>query len=574
MPAALPAWASQLAEPPGWIALVLAAAAAAWYLRQVSPEILFHTVGGLGLGIGVLVTCSTADGSGRLALDDWLSYHVLFTSWAAAGLAVLGLGMLGRNLRLAAETDPDASVHRAGTGSFFGPFRGEKCACPLTTLIFPSRHVQAWVTAIGAAVVGLALVYTGVDPVLPWWSVRAVLAAGVMAGVMAMWLRLGGYVFVSGLLINAAGTVMWMAWGPESAIAAVYVNALCLGIGSCLWTLLRITHPRGVPAMHAGGREWTFAHLAAQVGLATLGVVVVISVVGNVAAVSEILALFDPVTNRLGWLALAAAAVATTVFLWDRSARFPLPALYCAGLVGLGMALGVRELSPREYCWTAGHELAGFVLLLAVLAWMIPRMRPVWQALWIPAKDGRFAPHWFPEIQAAVGCVAVALGVWISIDFAFDGISHPAVGWISGRMAGPLATAALLAAAILVAGLSSGRWRSGWQYAAFALGAALASSQRDADVRRSDDGAGGGIRAGAGPACRERLDHCRSPDAARAGRLSPGAVGARARSGGRVVRVARRNSHGACGSGGGGRRACWASGGRSRGGPGAAVGAV
>ncbi|MFH1924336.1 MAG: hypothetical protein ABIP48_31175, partial [Planctomycetota bacterium] len=454
MPASLPGWAAQLAEPPGWIALGLAAGAAAWYLRQVAPGSLFHAVGGLGLAVGVLITCSTAGAGPRFAHADWLSYHVLFTSWAAVGLAALAVGLLGRNLRLAEQTDPNRR----------GP-------APGSLPVFPSPVVQAWVTGIGTVVVGLALLYAGEDPVLPWWSARAVLAAGVMAGVLAMWLRLGAYVFLSGLLVNVAGTVIWMAWGPWNFAAVLYTNVLCLAVGSCVWTLLRPAHPEGVPGIKLGGRAWPFAHLAVQAGLAVLGVLVVISAVYDVWDIHRVSSLHDPATYQLGWLALAAAAVATTLLLWDRTARFPLKAWYSIGLIAVGMALGVRELSPRVFCWTAGHELAGFVLLTALLTRLLSRMKPAWQALRIPGHDNRFPNDWLPQVQAVVAGLALVLGAWISIDFAFDGINRAGVAWITGRTAGPLSACALLAAGVLIAGQSSGRWRVGWQCGTIALGA-------------------------------------------------------------------------------------------------------
>ncbi|MFH1267196.1 MAG: hypothetical protein ABIK89_15820, partial [Planctomycetota bacterium] len=454
MPASLPGWAAQLAEPPGWIALGLAAGAAAWYLRQVAPRSLFHAVGGLGLALGVLITCSTAGAGPRFAPADWLSYHVLFTSWAAVGLAALAVGLLGRNLRLAEQTDPNRR----------GPALG-------SLPVFPSPVVQAWVTGIGTVVVGLALLYMGKDPVLPWWSARAVLAAGVMAGVLAMWLRRGAYVFISGLLVNVAGTVIWMAWGPWNFAAVLYTNVLCLAVGSCVWTLLRPAHPEGVPGIKLGGRALPFAHLAVQAGLAVLGVLVVISAVFDVRDVHRVPSLHDPATYQLGWLALAAASVATTLLLWDRTARFPLKAWYSIGLIAVGMALGVRELSPRVFCWTAGHELAGFVLLAALLARLLSRMKPAWQALRIPGHDNRFPNDWLPQVQAVVAGLALVLGAWISIDFAFDEISRAGVAWITGRTAGPLSACALLAAGVLIAGQSSGRWRVGWQCGTIALGA-------------------------------------------------------------------------------------------------------
>jgi len=373
MPADLPGWAAQVAEAPGWIAVLLAALAAAWYLRQVSPNNLCHVVGGLGLGVGVLATCSMANWTGPIPSGNWLAYHVLTASWAAVGLVVLAVGLLGRNLRVAGQTDPDREPsHAAGQ------------------LVLPGRLVGHWVTVIGAAAVALALAYCLEDPGRPWWSARAVLAAGVTVCLLAMWLRMPGYVYLSGLLVNVAGTVMWMAWEDRWTVSGlIHANVLCLGVGSCVWSLIRRTHPEGVPALRLGDRRLPFAHLAVQTGLATLGVLVVLSVVQNLWPVDEMWALWRPFTDRLGWLALG---------------------------------------------------------------WLLPRMWPVWQALRIPDAQRREPGCWYPEAQAVVAGVAVVLGVWISIDFAFDGISRQAVYWISGRMAGPLAAAALLVAAILVAG--------------------------------------------------------------------------------------------------------------------------
>ena len=90
-PVYLPQWMAGLAEPAGWLALLLAAAAAAWYLHQTLPGHLPHVLGGLLLGAGVLCACHTV----RL-LDGWLAYQTLVTAWAAAGLILLGIGMCGK----------------------------------------------------------------------------------------------------------------------------------------------------------------------------------------------------------------------------------------------------------------------------------------------------------------------------------------------------------------------------------------------------------------------------------------------------------------------------------------------
>ena len=111
----------------------------------------------------------------------------------AAGLAVLAIGFLGRGLRLAGQVDP--SDPRSGSGG---------------RPAFAHTIVCNWVTWIGAAAVALSLAYFLKDPGRPWWSFRAILAASVTAGLLAAWLRLPGYVYLSGLLVNVAGTVTWM----------------------------------------------------------------------------------------------------------------------------------------------------------------------------------------------------------------------------------------------------------------------------------------------------------------------------------------------------------------------------
>ena len=405
------------------------------------------------LGLGVLVTCYSAHFNAPPAGNDWLSYHVLTTSWAAAGLLVLAVGMLGRNLRLAEQ-----NLRLAGQADPDDP--GPAAAAELA---FPGLHVQAWVTLIGGLALGLALVWCHEDPHGPWWSARAVLAAGLAAGLLAMWRRLPGYVYLAGLLVNVAGTVIWLAWGPSTLAGLVCTNVICLAIASAIWTLVAPLHSAGVPAPILLGRRLPFAHLALQAGAALACSLVMAMVLWDLSAVEH------PGSGSLGWIALAAIAGAAGLCLWDRTAQFVLTAIYLAGLAAVGMALDVRALEPETLCWTAGHELAGFVLLAAAAGWLLGQMRPVWRALAIPPSHRREAVHWFPRLQAIVAGVAVGLGVWISIDFHFDAIARPGLGWLPGRMAGPLAAGALLVAAILTAGRSAGRWRTGWQLTTFGL---------------------------------------------------------------------------------------------------------
>ena len=118
-PQGLPLWMRDFSDPPGWLGLLLCAAAAAWYLYQTRAGSLLHVLGGVALGAGVLIAC-TASGTNIGRHSDWLEYHLLFTSWAAAAIVVLGAAFAGKELRSACQ-------ERSKTG----------IADPRSDLVFP-----------------------------------------------------------------------------------------------------------------------------------------------------------------------------------------------------------------------------------------------------------------------------------------------------------------------------------------------------------------------------------------------------------------------------------------------------
>jgi len=448
VPAMLPDWAVQVGQAQGWIAVVLTAAAAAWYLRQVAPGELFHVVGCLGVGLGVLLACTAPTWTLDGLPDTWLEYHVLMTSWAVVGLVALALGILGRNLRIAGQLDPERADDRAGH-------------------VLPAGLVEGWVMVIAAVTVAVAVLHCVHDPWSPWWSAGAVLAAGAMAGTLAVWRERPGYVYLSGLSANVAGTVVWIAWGPSTPAGFIHTNALCLGAASCAWSLVGALARRGVPVLTAGDRRWPFPSLAAGAALMLLSIVAVVSVVQNLYGTAH------AAPDRLAWLALALGAAAATAGCWDRSVRLPLQGLYGAGLIALAMALDVPGLLPRAYCHAAAPLLGAFVLVAAVSARVLARTAPVWQALQVPLDKDRWSTAWFFQAQAVVGGVAGLLGAWIALDFAFDAIA-PWIAWPgSARWAGPLASALLASAAVLMASDASPRWRAAWQHATIGLATLL-----------------------------------------------------------------------------------------------------
>ncbi len=238
-PTHLPAWLARMADVPGWLALLLSAAAVAWYLGRVSCGKLTHVIGGLVAGIGVLAACHA--GRDDSAVDRWLAYHTLTTAWAAGALAVLAIAWLGRRY-----------AERGWRWPFI-PLRSGEVPMELPAEAGAvNAMVQGWVTAVGGAAFALAVMHAADDRAGAWWSIWAVLSISFTAALLALWLRLPAYVFISGLLLNAAGVVGWLAWGPTTLSALLQVNVLCLAAGSVAWSLLAAAHRDGVPHWGVG----------------------------------------------------------------------------------------------------------------------------------------------------------------------------------------------------------------------------------------------------------------------------------------------------------------------------------
>ncbi len=436
----LPEAMAGLAEWPGWLGLALSAAAAAWYLGRAWPQGMAHVVAGLGLGAGVLLACGAAGVDAPGGPATWLEFHLLLAAWSAAGLVVLGAGMAGRR-----------------------------------SPMFPAETVRGWVTLIGVVVVYLVLAKAVQTTAGFGWSARALLAVSVAYGLVALWLSRPGYVFASGLLLNAVGVVGWLASGGHDLFSLLSVNAACLAAGAIAWTVLDLFLPGGVPHANLAGRKIPFAHLATRAALGLETVVAGLALADASFGDSAYLA------TRLDWIALAAAATAAALLLWDRKSRLSLAGLYLAGLLGLIMGRLAAEPTFRELSWTMSFDLAAFVLVAALLSRLLPGLGSTWQALGIPAafEDGRprWSDGWFHAAQAGLVAMAAAVVGWVSLDGWFDDMGGGAV-WLplSGRAVAALGAGILVSAAALMAHHAASGRRRAWQTATLVGGVLLAAS--------------------------------------------------------------------------------------------------
>ncbi|MGD0381948.1 MAG: hypothetical protein ABSA77_00405 [Thermoguttaceae bacterium] len=476
-PQGLHPWMRDFSDPPGWLSLLFCAAAAAWYLYQTRAGSLLNVLGGITLGAGVLFAC-TASGANIGRHGEWQEYRLLFTAWAAAAFVVLGAGFAGKGLRLPAKDDPRHVLPIAAQ-----------------TFVFPKNLVEIWVTILGSLAVILALLYCHEDPSGAWWRLRVLVDLSLAAGIIALWLQSAGHVFASGLLLNAAGTVAWMAWRPGGIHVLVYVNALSLAAGSIVWTLLQIIFPRHIPHFRWNNKPLTFAHLAAATGLAALGVLAVVILTLDLLQLNNVGITYSVAYGAIvpapmsiayapfGWWAIAATAAAIALLLWDRAARWPLLGLYVSGLVAVGMQWDYWQESSRMTCLRAGADLACFAFVTALAGWLLSKARWMCRWLWIPDYAERWPGGWFMQLQAFVACVAGALSVWLALDFGFDGLAKGiALFGLSGRLIGITNMLMVLGAAIVMAWQTKSEWRVQWQYASFIAGLFLLSSFRWAGI--------------------------------------------------------------------------------------------
>jgi len=307
------------------------------------------------------------------------------------------------------------------------------------------------------------------------------LGLSAVAGVFAWRRQQPAMVWASGLLLPVAGTLAWSSGqrgGPDALLA---VQALCLAIGSVIWTLINIAVPGGLTHYRLGRRTFVFAHAAVQASIALIGLTVVRSLAHGLLDAPLV------VLQRLDWLALTATAVALTTGLWDRTAKFSLAGLYAWALIALGMAQIQRGFVPARFLlWGAVCDLAGVILVAALIGWGLNKLERAEGKPWghwtsklrIPDAASRWSgQHWFHYSQALLAFTVACLTVWIAADVTFDGMGQGvALFGLSGRSAACPAALMLLGTAILMAWQSGCVWRAGWQYAALAAGVLFTTS--------------------------------------------------------------------------------------------------
>lgn len=448
LPGDLPAgWLRQIGSGPGAVAVALTFAAAGWYLLQTWPRQAIHALGGALGAAGVLVGAGSVRWTDWFTLDPWLPYHAMIASWSGAALLLLLAGA--------------AVAGRAGSGE-----RGRPALAWLGE-VFQPESTRLWHFGLALLAVVAGLAWCGTDPQRPYWAGGIALAAALGAGGAAIWRRHAEDVVLSGLLLNVAGTVAWLAWRDHPLAGLVETNAICLAAAAILWTIAARLMPARVVHLPLGEREVSFAELAVRAALVLLAGLAAVLVTLDLEAIAH------PIADRWTWSAIVAVALALVLRLAiDRSPRW-LVGLYCLGLLAVACGLDARAAGPGQFCWLAGPELGCYALGAAVAFGLLRSG----YLPWVPkpaGEGGEQGGYGFVPAQFALAATAGVLALATALTGSFDAFVRPGLAWLApGRWSGPLAAALLLPSAWLMARSVAGKIQAAWRYATFAAAALL-----------------------------------------------------------------------------------------------------
>jgi len=415
-------------QPLGWLAVGLAGAAGAglWYLaRRRTPLVL----AALPLLAGIVLAGCAVN---RWDEGSWRTFHLL-----AAGFTLSAwiLWLLGR-IRACRER-----------------FGGDRAVA----------DSLAWTLAAAGLSASFALRAIGQDPARPWWSFGVLLTLAILFHLAGQGRRQPGYLFLGGVLAQAAVTVWWATryWThPTDLIGLLYWNALAAAVQVLGWLAWRRWLERGAPPHFEAGflRTWSWTALALE--LVVLG----ITLVRLMADPARLDAGMPKVGGPLGWAALLLAGMA-----W-LGVRLALHRPLRWGMLWLLAVLPVSLAAFSAYRWgdagwlgfhllNLGWLLAGAVSLAA--GWRLDQAGPLWPArLNWPDRTSRILPvasRW-TVISVIATCALCTCGIgrdpgwpgWESAILALAGILIGAMGlWSAGEWHRYVATGLVMTALFL-----------------------------------------------------------------------------------------------------------------------------
>ncbi len=406
-------WQPLVASPAGLLAVGLAAVALWLTTRPNSLALTPHHLGGLGV---VAVGLSTAIAA-RIDDGGWQAYHTMLVVSALAGWAMVWAPAAWRSIAW-------AIVFAA------------------LTSLFALRELSTGKTA----------------PNWPWWSLAGLLSVyGVLLSI-AWHNRRRWPVWLSAPVLALAGNVWW--WNlttmgaRERFLDFLYSNVVFVSLAAIVSVIIehawRRTTDDNSPPSH---RILGLHRAAVWVGLTVLLLAVVIDLFEGSAK--------D--TWWVGYMALGALLTAIVASLWDPHVRWPVPAFYCLGLAAVGRYLGSLDLKEQLFTWAFTLALSAFVLATSYLWERRAAIAGTAIRLGAPAHlHERLDSQVWMLGANGVAILVVLLGV-VAVLLGNEVFSH--------RMTGAYG---VLACALGLAFMASGRVETVLRYLALAAGAAFA----------------------------------------------------------------------------------------------------
>ena len=467
-PGTVDRWVLALGQTQGWVALLLAAAAALWYVVQVSPRQLPQAVTLFGLAAGALLACrAVAWDSSYLSRGpgDWMAYHVLLVSWTVVAVCVFLAVCLVQRFS-------PSTVHNSTVPPVLDSPTQDLFAAARLAWQVPREAVTRWVLGLGTFLTMLA-VRGFDDPRGPFWSAGVVMVVGLLCIALAVWERRRELLIAAGLLVNVIFSLIWWKLGDETLSGLLLANVAgfataSLWIRGIEWGLSKKLPVWKPQAITASNPAMPFPQLAALLALCGLGVLVLWSLGGSLLVDSASLNRVQ-LSATFSWITLALTALALVACWGDAQAGFSRRGAYVLGWMALGLWMHTQHLAAPDMAWWGCWLLAGYGLLVALLVRLISRVPA--RSAWLIGNEDEAQSNagWLSSCQAFTVGLSSLLAVWVSL----GGLNSSGSAWQhfwpgSARLVGPLAALLGLAVALLH-GLSGKAGRSVWQRSVFPL---------------------------------------------------------------------------------------------------------
>jgi len=336
----VPSWVAAAGSPLGWCGIGLATAAAVWLNGRRAVGQLSVAIVAAAL-VSMIALTVLRQGGG-----DWPAYHILLAgSCIAAWLLPTATG--GANRMIAGSAEPD-----------------------------PANAWSAWpVRACDIAAVWLAI--WEYSTAASWWVVGGLLAIGAR-NIVAAW-RDGrrGTIWLAAVLNVFAASVWWLDILKKAAamreigdfFAFLWIDVLAVAAMAVISVSIERRWNDPAAAARRRPRGIAFHRFAAWAIVAVLLLTTAAGLIADLSSDSF------AVNQPLAWAAWLAAAIVAAACLWDSAIRWPVPCLYCVGLIAVGMYLDGLDLRSPLFHWALANALAAYSLATSGLWSVRDRLR-------------------------------------------------------------------------------------------------------------------------------------------------------------------------------------------------------